>query len=296
LDAIPFEVASGDASVKFVEALLAEKPYHGISGPWNNLDCLDTVQLGPAARVLHTMKGENAEFTHNPEKYPYVFRFLRSMDGIMHLWAYLLWSNAWPTSVSVLSESSTIDGLSNWFTRYNLTNRAILADIGENAVREAWYRPVVDIIRTTRLRVVITYFNVDMELGMLACHIFQSGIRGLQFFAPGYYTPGWSFDIADALECTADDLFQTLYGYIATMHTFVAPGVSVQGLSFPILDGVDQSKLYLTCMPDMTVQEYFESPEIFIRGLYHHRWFVSASFGHERVGAGYDLCTDCHSP
>jgi len=280
VDCVPYSsLPSADAPAELVKVLLAKRPYHAVAGPWHNADCLLTVPLTAQASVLHVVKGENAEFSYQRETFPYVFRTLRSMDGIVHSWMYILAQNRWLSTLSLWTEAPTVD-LANLFAdKYGIANTAILAaSSNKNSpewLSEAWQEAAIWRMRKQLLRVVMTYLEAVEDMYGFACRAHRARLGGIQYFIRGTYEPGWFLHrYSEHLgDCTPDEIYVAVGGYISTLHMIIAPGINAtipgyQAYDFPPIDGIeDQSQLPLTCVPGMTAQQWYASGELLWQGF-----------------------------
>eukprot|EP00971_Amphidinium_carterae_P070246 1389804-Amphidinium_carterae.1 len=100
------------------------------------------------------------------------------------------------------------------------------------------------------------------------CYIHRRQVSGLHYFMVSDQQPDWFLaTYTDSLvHCTPDEMYTAVWGHISTVHTPIAPGISGLGVSFPPLNGISQSNRALTCIRELTTEEFFVGGELLARG------------------------------
>jgi len=270
IEPLPIEIGTQEASARVVEALMSPEPFHAITGPGTNIDCLDVVDLAATAKILNIQKGINVEFLDR-QRYPYVFRVTRSFTIQMRLWFSLLTSANWFTVLCMLVDTPSIDLVNVLASERTISSYSILAEAGEEWLTQAWQQSAISTIRQYRMRAIFTYFDTEENMYSFACTVHRDKIGGLQYFQNPFYDPLWfkrSFD-ASLGDCTATEIKEAVAGVLTTLHVPVAPGIILLGRWFPTIPGVvgDQSNTPLSCLSDWTADAYMNNPEYLLAGV-----------------------------
>ena len=98
----------------------------------------------------------------------------------------------------------------------NVTNYPTLAELGQASwAVEAWQKDIIGLIRSLRVRVILTY--VDLEQGwQLICRVHRSQLLGVQYFATSSWGNGWWLAEHDAVlgDCTSDEMYLAAAGHL----------------------------------------------------------------------------------
>eukprot|EP00971_Amphidinium_carterae_P119192 2361001-Amphidinium_carterae.1 len=140
------------------------------------------------------------------------------------------------------------------------------------------------LLRNARMRTVVTFLGNARDIVPLACDTYVAGFRGLQWFAHSGYLAGWWTQNYTGVECTSDELFETMYGYITVTHTIIAPGTNFFNfVQVPNFGATDESVLPLTCAPQMTPASFFNGACL----RHNHR-------ANEQIGSGMSHASHVH--
>jgi len=241
--------------------------YVAVIGPFDNLGPEQTIRMSAASRILPLHEGDAPQLSDR-EKYPYSFRGSRSSFGHVTCWYWIIAQNGWNITLSLWQTSGERDSAWRTADAYGIVDHGLVHQFGDILSQVAVQEEGLGLLRNARMRTVVTFLGNARDIVPLACDTYVAGFRGLQWFAHSGYLAGWWTQNYTGVECTSDELFETMYGYITVTHTIIAPGTNFFNfVQVPNFGATDESVLPLTCAPQMTPASFFNDPTVLALGI-----------------------------
>eukprot|EP00971_Amphidinium_carterae_P144233 2858353-Amphidinium_carterae.1 len=233
-----------ESSVRAFEAYRSEEPYQAVIGPHTeSLDCFLLANVSASANVLY-MNNCITPAGSSRAQFPYMFRSQGYVKGDLNAWLYIAVSNAWYNILSLWRSPEWVDLWIASSQRYNITNYALVAPVGNEWLTGAWQIDAVERMRENRLRVVILHSGQEEDAYRFTCFVHRSQIFGVQYFMYFFLDVDWYLASypASAGDCTPGEMYDAVFGIVASIHSPAPPGVQLFDINIPVPPGDQEPK------------------------------------------------------